>query len=151
MIMAWHYVMIWSALEICIGNLHCFCEGKHPLFAIKVEVMFITLLHYDPHLHKMKAEPSQTLTSEVKHRNDTSCRYILLLIYPLLLISDDILYRQSAVDIHMVSTPVLSSKPSFIASQQTNMCKYTYANKHVQTNMCKSTYANKHVQTNMCK
>ena len=26
-------------------------------------VMFITLLHYDPHLHKMKAEPSQTLTS----------------------------------------------------------------------------------------
>ena len=28
-----------------------------------VEVMFITLLHYDPHLHKMKAEPSQTLTS----------------------------------------------------------------------------------------
>ena len=52
-----------------------------------VEVMFITLLHYDPHLHKMKAEPSQTLTSDVKHRNDTSCRYILLLIYPLLLIS----------------------------------------------------------------
>ena len=64
-----------------------------------VEVMFITLLHYDPHLHTMKAEPSQTLTSEVKHRNDTSCRYILLLIYPLLLISDGILYRQSAVDI----------------------------------------------------
>ena len=29
-----------------------------------VEVLFITLLHYDQHLHKMKAEPSQTLTSD---------------------------------------------------------------------------------------
>ena len=96
-------------------------------------------------------DPSQTLISEVNHGNDASCRYTLLLICPLLLISDDILYRQSAVDIHMVSTPVLSSKPSFVASQQTNMCKQICANKHMQTNMCKQICANKHMQTNMCK
>ena len=96
-------------------------------------------------------DPSQTLISEVNHGNDASCRYTLLLICPLLLISDDILYRQSAVDIHMVSTPVLSSKPSFVASQQLNICKQTCANKYVQINICKQTCANKYVQINIYK
>ena len=51
----------------------------------------------------------------------------------------------------MVSTPVHSFKPSFVASQQTNICKQTCANKYVQINICKQTCATKHVQSNMSK
>ena len=140
MIMAWHYVMIWSALEICIGNLHCFCEGKHPLFAIKVEVMFITLLHYDPHLHKMKAEPSQTLTSEMKHRNDTSCRYILLLIYPLLLMCNKSWANQ------------------YVQTYANKTWANEYVHQHMQQIMSKQTCSNickqimsKQICSNICK